>query len=286
MTWPLSPDRFALAWARVHGDRVPYPLAVRTTARDAAERARQRPALEAWFASAPAELRTALAVLAAPELRLEADGWTAQGAAAGAGAQPAPEVGAISPETLARQPVSSGRAVSAPVLPPVAERRAVRVLAAVAGDTAALAVQEPGTLPDRGGDVLVRLGSTKGLAAALFAHLPAVRPGAGPALSAPLDRVREDSRDLVTMPVAGPGQATRIRALLNRPRTGVGQIIVAPGAAGPVCGVLCWLDIAGDGRYLVHTRADVDIVPATPTATVDRLRPLLGAAAAGARVSR
>lgn len=285
MTWPLSPDRFALAWARVHGDRVPYPLAVRTTARDARERSRQLPALDAWFASAPGELRAALDVLAAPELRVEAHGWTAPAPGA-VTTDEATAVTAISPETFPRQRHSPHPPVFAPELPPVADRRAVRILAAVAGDTAALAVQEPGAAPDRGGDVLVRIGSTKGLAAALFAHLPPARPGTGPALSAPLRRVREDSRDLVTMPVAGPDQATRIRALLNRPRRGIGQITVGPGAAGPTCGVLCWLDIAGDGRYLVHTRTEVDIVAATPTTTADRLRPLLGAAAAGARVSR
>ncbi|MBF6371392.1 ESX secretion-associated protein EspG, partial [Nocardia puris] len=39
MNWTLAPDEFAAAWARADGDRIPYPLAVRSAAGDAAEHA-------------------------------------------------------------------------------------------------------------------------------------------------------------------------------------------------------------------------------------------------------
>lgn len=231
MNWHLTPDQFALAWARTDGDRIPYPLAVRASARDTAERAAQQPALDAWCARVlDADLSAALRVLAKPEIRVEVSGQAA-----------------------------------APV----------RILGAVTGDVAVLAVQEPGSAEDRGGTVHVQVGSTKRFAAQVFSRLPAHPPGTGDRLSALAARVREDSRDLVTAPVAGPSDAARIRRLLQRARTGIGQILVAAGNTETPTGVLSWIDVTGDGRYLVHAAHRVDIAPATSECSTDWLRRLL-----------
>ncbi|MGW6727662.1 ESX secretion-associated protein EspG [Nocardia sp. NPDC055029] len=231
MNWHLTPDQFALAWARVDGDRIPYPLAVRASARDTAERAAEQPALDAWCArTLDADLSAALRVLAKPEIRVEVCGRAA-----------------------------------APV----------RMLGAVTGDVAVLAVQEPGSTDDRGGSVHVQVGSTKRLAAQVFSRIPAQLAGTGDRISALAAKVREDSRDLVTAPVAGPSDAARIRKLLQRPRTGIGQILVGQGRDEAPTGVLSWIDVTGDGRYLVHAAHHVDIAPATPECAADWLRRLL-----------
>ncbi|MCA2206226.1 ESX secretion-associated protein EspG [Nocardia rosealba] len=234
MNWHLTPDQFALAWARTDGDRIPYPLAVRASARDTAERAAARPALDAWCArTLDPDLSAALRVLAKPEIRVEVCGHA-----------PAP----------------------------------VRMLGAVAGDVAVLAVQSPGIAADRGGDLHVQVGATKRFAPQVFSRMPRQPVGTGPRIAAPAARVREDSRDLVTVPVAGPSDAARIRKLLQRPRTGIGQILVAPGADEPATGVLSWIDVTGDGRYLVHSGHQVSVAPATPDTAADWLRRLLRAA--------
>ncbi|WP_240505046.1 ESX secretion-associated protein EspG [Nocardia mangyaensis] len=237
VNWHVSPDQFALAWARTDGDRIPYPLAVRASARDTLERAAQQPALDAWCATTlDADLSAALRVLAKPEIRVEVRGQ--------AGGQ-------------------------------------VRMLGAVTGDVAVLAVQAPGTAEDRGGPVHVQVGSTKRFAAQVFTRMPAHPIGIGPALSAPAARVREDSRDLVTAPVAGPSEAARVRKLLQRPRCGIGQILVGAGADEAPTGVLSWIDVTDDGRYLVHAARHVDITPATPQSATDWLRRLLRNASGG-----
>src|SRR5258707_81183 len=75
VSWRLTPDQFALAWARTDGDRIPYPLAVRASARDSVERAAQLPELEAWCARVlDPDLEAALRVLGRPELSVEVVG--------------------------------------------------------------------------------------------------------------------------------------------------------------------------------------------------------------------
>ncbi|MFC8047778.1 ESX secretion-associated protein EspG [Nocardia sp. NPDC057353] len=157
----------------------------------------------------------------------------------------------------------------------------VRVLGAVAGEIAVVAAQAPGSARDRGGDIRIAVGSARTFAARLITPLPRNGPGALPALTAPLARVAEDSRDLVTVPVSGPSTPARIRRLLRAPRDGIGQIVVSvrrnAGALAPF-GVLCWIDVAGDGRYAVRTGTEVEITPVTAESFAGRLRPMLTAA--------
>ncbi len=240
--WTLTPDQFALAWERTDGDRIPYPLAVRLSARDSGERDAQLARLDEWCSrTLDPDLEAALRVLARPAVRVEVFGRQGLGDQA----------------------------------PPV------RVLGAAAGHVTVVAAQRPGEAADRGGEVLLFVGTPKSLAPRVISVLPERSAGSLPRHSAPLGRVREDSRDLVTVPVAGPSEPARIRRLLKQPRDGIGQIIVSARRAGgdlrPL-GVLCWIDIVGDGRYTVHTRTEVDIAPVTAEAFTAQLRPMLTAA--------
>ncbi|WP_280257731.1 ESX secretion-associated protein EspG [Nocardia wallacei] len=242
MRWTLTPDQFALAWERTDGDRIPYPLAVRLSARDSAERAAQLPALREWCDNTlDPDLAAALRVLSHPAIQVEVLG----------------EHG------------------------PPGQVQPVRVLGAAAGQVTVVAAQRAGATPDRGADVRLFVGTPKVLAARVVSVLPENSPGTGPRHTAPLDRVREDSRDLVTVPVAGPTISARMRRLLRQPRDGIGQIVVSARRADETMrplGVLCWIDVAGDGRYTVRTRAEVDIVPVNAEAFAAQLRPLIAAA--------
>lgn len=294
MNWTLTPDQFALAWERVDGDRIPYPLAVRSSASDTAQRAAMLPALTAWCDRAlDADLEAALRVLARPTVRLEvygecdlADSAETYSTARVLGAEPAYETigatGRALPDPVHASRLPNTAAPHAPDEPATADPSPVRVLGAAAGHIAVVAAQRPGSTADRGDDVRLLVGGPKSLAARVISMLPENGSGGLPRLSAPLGRVREDSRDLVTMPVAGPTAPARIRRLLGRPREGIGQIVVStrrPGAEElRPFGVLCWIDVAGDGRYAIRTGADVDITPVDAEGFTAQLRPMLNAA--------
>ncbi|WP_327109903.1 ESX secretion-associated protein EspG [Nocardia sp. NBC_01730] len=272
VNWTLTPDQFALAWSRTDGDRIPYPLAIRLSARDTGERAAQLPALSGWCDRVlDADLEAALRILAKPDLRIEVFGQR----------EPAPiphELGPCRDDgPLAPPPTPAAEGGHAPG--PAA--RPVRILGAACGNIAVVAAQRPGATPDRGDAVRLFVGSPKNLAARVVSTLPENAPGALPRLTAPRAQVGEDSRGLVTVPVAGPSPSARIRKLLKQPREGIGQIVVSArrGAGVPrPFGVLCWIDVVGDGRYAVRTGTDVDIVAVTAEGFAAHLRPMITAA--------
>lgn len=241
MKWTLTPDQFALAWQRVDGDRIPYPLAVRCSARDSAERAAQLPELTDWCdRMLDPDLEGALRILARPAVRVEVFG---------------------------EQRVDGARPV--------------RVLGTASGQVSVVAAQRPGDRPDRGGNIRLFAGSSSILPARVVSLLPEYAAGTEPRRTAPLGRVREDSRDLVTVPVAGPSTTARMRRLLRQPRDGIGQIVVSARRADDTMrplAVLCWIDIGGDGRYAVRTRTDVDIVGVNVETFAAQLRPMVAAA--------
>lgn len=239
MNWILAPDQFALAWERTVGDRIPYPLAVRLSARDSVERTAQLPALQQWCdGTLDADLEAALRVLARPEVSVEAFGHDGD-----------------------RAPT-------------------VRVLGASAGRIGVVVTQRPGASPDRGGELRITAGTATSLPVRVIAALPAVAAGTGGRLRAVRSEVVEDGRDRVTVPVSGPTTATRIRKRLNLRRDGIGQIVVSVHRrTGPSpFGVLCWVDIADDGRYAVHTGKDVEIAPVGADGFTNALRPMVAAA--------
>ncbi|MEV6278253.1 ESX secretion-associated protein EspG [Nocardia sp. NPDC051832] len=274
MNWTLTPDQFALAWSRTDGDRIPYPLAVRLSARDTTERAAQLPALHEWCDQVlDAELAAALRALADPAVRVEVYGERRAG----------------DPAVPARQ--APQEALPGTVGPPVPDAgpgefegesvRPIRILGAISGNIAVVAAQRPGAVPDHGGDIRLFVTTPKSLASRVVSMLPKESPGALARLTAPLAKVTEDSRDMVTMQVAGPTTPARIRKLLNHPRDGIGQIVVSlrrPGGDLRPFGVLCWIDVRADGRYTVRTGADVDVTPVDAEGFRDALRPMLTAA--------
>ena len=149
---------------------------------------------------------------------------------------------------------------------------AVRIAGCVVNRSAAVTVQRP----DRFEVSLVGSGA---LASALVDAIAPNGPGREPARATSYANLSGDAApavliDAAAAPVAGP-----MRTLLAAPRSGSGHIGVQrfldhdvpqrPRHAG-------WIDVAGDGRYLVRRGADIEIVPASPAVLRAELDRMLG----------
>ncbi|MGQ4596525.1 ESX secretion-associated protein EspG [Nocardia sp. R6R-6] len=138
----------------------------------------------------------------------------------------------------------------------------LRLLAAAIYDRAVLAVQEPGSSPDFGGRVRVSIGHSAKLGKRIAALLPRTPPGRQPARIASGEAVR----DRETVPARGSA-APRIRKLLLEPHTAEGHIRIEPRLDRPVPPPpihYTWIDVHGDGRYLIKAGDEVRITPAAP----------------------
>lgn len=137
----------------------------------------------------------------------------------------------------------------------------VRLLGCAVYDHAVLVVQEPGTRPDYGGRVRVSIGHSAGLGARVAACLPDAPPGREPAREADADAVRDEETVIAAHPAV-----PRIQRLLRRQHTAEGHIRIETGldrnvASPPVH--YSWIDVAGDGRYLLRAGETVHVVPAS-----------------------
>lgn len=136
----------------------------------------------------------------------------------------------------------------------------IRLLACSVFDHAVLVLQEPGTRPDYGGSVRVSIGHTAGIGARVAACLPDTPPGREPAREAETAAVRDEETVIATHPAV-----PRIQRLLRKPHTAEGHIRIETGLdrdtpAPPVH--YSWIDVAGDGRYLLRAGETVHVVPA------------------------
>ncbi|WP_067475497.1 ESX secretion-associated protein EspG [Nocardia amamiensis] len=137
----------------------------------------------------------------------------------------------------------------------------LRLLAAAIYDRAVLAVQEPGSNPDFGGSVRVSIGHSAKLGQRIAALLPKTPPGKEPPRVASGDAVRDQE----TVP-ARRSAAPRIRKLLLEPHTAEGHIRIEPRLdrpAPPPPIHYTWIDVQGDGRYLIKAGDEVRITPAS-----------------------
>lgn len=138
----------------------------------------------------------------------------------------------------------------------------LRLLACAIFDHAVLAVQEPGRSPDYGGQVRISVGHSGKLGARIAALLPRTPAGREPARTAPTDAVRDQEVVVNTQPTAPP-----IRRLLLKPHTAEGHIRIEPRLDRPTPAPpihYTWIDVQGDGRYLIKAGDQVHIVPASP----------------------
>ncbi|TQF65594.1 ESX secretion-associated protein EspG [Rhodococcus spelaei] len=231
--WTLTPDEFDHAWRETGLDRYPYPLRVRPTARTVDERVAQVRALSDWYACyRDDELAAALAVLAKPAVRVEVFGIEGRHAAQ------------------------------------------IRVLGCASGRTAVVVAQRPGPSSDVGGDLAMCLAGVDTFAHRIVDMFPASEAGTREAVAAPLAEVRGESRSALMVPVRSATAIARARSLLALPRTGTGEVTVCAGLDRPESSSRSfgWIDVEGDGRYLVRTESAVEIRPLSVADFASELR--------------
>lgn len=247
--WSLTSVDLAVLMERVGRDRVPFPFSWTTAARTAADLRAERRGSDARIDD-PA-LLAAAGLLADTGPHLTVCG-----------------TGTASADRHLRVRI---RAALASPSTPDGSARAVVV------------VQRPALGSDHGGDVRI-LSVTPGSVGRVVAEaLPTVTAG-----TMPLMRLARTS--LLTAPpsvlhdsVAVDVRA-RVAAILDGPRTGLGEIVVgratlADGPLEPVGGCR-WLDVPGDGRYLLDVADIVAVRPATIDAlagAIDRALERVGA---------
>lgn len=137
----------------------------------------------------------------------------------------------------------------------------IRMLAGAIFDHAVLALQEPGASPDIGGHVRLSIGHSSKLGSRIAALLPRAPAGREPARSAPVEAIQDQEVVVAPQPAAPP-----IRRLLLKPHTAGGHIRIEPRLDRPEPSPsihYTWIDVKGDGRYLIKAGTTVHIVPAS-----------------------
>ncbi|WP_226438478.1 ESX secretion-associated protein EspG [Rhodococcus yananensis] len=138
--------------------------------------------------------------------------------------------------------------------------RDIRVRAACGDTLAMLAVQRD----DRAIDLTTTSADT--LASAVLTEIPAATPGREPSSSAPT-RLLSEPTDFRSVRVGLVDDGPRaLRHLLTLERSGWGNIrVLVTDAVGRTTGIadVGWIDVAGDGRYLLTTGTHTTASPAS-----------------------
>lgn len=154
------------------------------------------------------------------------------------------------------------------------ESRPIRVLAASEGRTGVVAAQQEG----RHGKVWVSLGQLNTLLLRTVASIPPEPAGREPARTERLSEVQRDGRDVIVSSVTTKSGAAQIRQLAAKPRRRTGNVLVATRLSEGIerpDRILSWIDVEGDGRYVIRAREEVDVIPATREVFVEQIRRLI-----------
>ncbi|MCX5042276.1 ESX secretion-associated protein EspG [Aldersonia sp. NBC_00410] len=141
----------------------------------------------------------------------------------------------------------------------------IRVIGAQAQRYAAIAVQQPGPDDEQGGDVTLGFGPAGRLAGQIVGVLP---PNAGGTseFKGPTEPAEDSPRGFTTT-VAVSRRAARLEQVLATRHAGDGTIRVWSGpryGRQSETGQVRWIDIAGDGRYVIGPRDRTRAAPADP----------------------
>jgi len=139
-------------------------------------------------------------------------------------------------------------------------RSELRLLACVVYDRAVLAVQGRPARVGQAGPVRISIGHAAKLGAGIAAVLPKTPAGREPARAASTTAVYD------TEAVRPAPEVARIRRLLLAKHTSTGHIRIEPRLdrqQPPAPVHYTWVDVEGDGRYLVKADETVRVVPAS-----------------------
>ncbi|MBB3036444.1 ESX secretion-associated protein EspG [Hoyosella altamirensis] len=143
-----------------------------------------------------------------------------------------------------------------------------RAIAAARGAHAGVAVQEPGASESHGGDVVLRLVPRAAAAQYVVASLPDTPAGLSRSVTGHTT-VAKAAETL--MPQRHPTHSDGVTAemLFSRRRTATGEVIVGSGPTystrvNETDTALSWIDVDGDGRYLVRATGNSDCLSVLP----------------------
>ncbi|WP_072688858.1 ESX secretion-associated protein EspG [Rhodococcus marinonascens] len=233
--WLLRSEQFGALWAATGQDRQPFPFTLVSPARtyNAFEHEQQQ-IREAFAGEDRQNVRTAVRVLAEPEVFVE-----------------------ISGETVDEVPI--------------------RIIGAGLQRWCAVAVQRPGATPAVGGDVILGAGITDDLASVLIGLIP--QNAAGRRTFARRDEPEPDyfSQGILRSAGAAP-PARKLENAMRKGHAGSGTIRVlrGPRHVRGELGTMRWIDISGDGRYLIGPRDPNAAAAAGPELLVSALSAAIG----------
>ncbi|MDZ7930958.1 MAG: ESX secretion-associated protein EspG [Rhodococcus sp. (in: high G+C Gram-positive bacteria)] len=144
----------------------------------------------------------------------------------------------------------------------------MRSHAAIRHDTAAVLTQQPGPDASSGGAVTIELTGPDRAPAVVLGSVPNIAAGRRPAerLERAMAAATSGGSHLSTA-TRGATADEQFRSFFDRPRSAVGEIIVARGKTydnrrDTDAVSFFWMDFEQDGRYIVHSAESIDIVPA------------------------
>jgi hypothetical protein len=226
--WVFRGLEFRSLMHDVGRDRLPFPLQFRPEATSAEDYARQQREAGALATSAlDDDLRISLRVIADPTYRVEVVGHH-------------------------RRPGSD----------PVK----IRAHAAVRHHLGVVLVQDPGVDDATGRDITVTLVDGHHAARLALGALPVCNSGDTPQLDVP--RGQPVPGGTMVHAASRTSDAERADRLLGRPQSSAGEILICTGASvdgrpDDTMTGFHWIDIDGDGRYVVRHGSTVSILPAS-----------------------
>ncbi|WP_068430692.1 MULTISPECIES: ESX secretion-associated protein EspG [Nocardiaceae] len=227
--WVFRGLEFRSLMRSVGRDRLPFPLQFRPLVASAEEYARQQHDAEVLAASAlDGDLRISLRVLVNPTYRIEVVGHHRR-----RGSEP----------------------------------EKVRAHATVQHDVGVVLAQDPGVDDATGHDVTVTLVDSRHAARLVLGALPVCGSGDTSRLDVP--RRQADSNEAMMRAATRTTDRERADQLLGRPQSSAGEILICRGASidgrpDDTAAGFHWIDIDGDGRYIVRHGSIVSILPASP----------------------
>lgn len=240
-TWRLTDLEFVVLWEDSVDDFLPSPFVFtsRTPLWDDYLR-EKRQTRERLAASGDASLREAVAMLARPDIRIEAGGWDPRN--------------------------------------PADPAAVLRVIAARRGPRGVLATQLPGETVRHSGGYTFTECDALALADVVAAALPAAEAGCrAQVVLAELDTHDEMDYTYGRSDILAPADARpreRTAAFLDAPVTGVGLISVVQGRSkfgprGMIRRELAWRDLENDGRYAIVDGTPPVALAVAPARLVD-----------------
>ncbi|MCU1648378.1 MAG: secretion-associated protein EspG [Nocardia sp.] len=162
----------------------------------------------------------------------------------------------------------------------------VRMLGCVGNGAGALAVQTCNAASDHAGAVHIWFGDSTQLAGRIAYALPLVHGGREQPCTVPAAELRRGCAPVEA--ALGAGDIDLARRLLCATRIAEGHLCIESGPAAAEsapCMLMAWIDVAGDGRYLMHSDQDVRIIPGSPAAVSRELDRAITARAGDVRLA-